>query len=260
MVNKNNYWYVFCKTDLLLEKRNDGSHTIPFQENPPTEVKEWTTIHNITMPDGEHLKTYRISSPVIENEHYVMSGLRASFRLLPNDLYLKAGKCAEILYWDANTKYCGVCGGPMKLHTDISKRCENCGKEVWPQLATAIIVLISRGDEVLMVHANNFKGDFYGLIAGFVETGENLEEAVNREVMEETGIRIKNIRYFKSQPWPYPCGLMVGFFAEYVSGDIHLQRSELSSGGWFSRDNMPVIPEKVSLARMLIDEWLKEKQ
>ena len=252
------YWFVFCKSDLLLKKQQDGTFTIPFQEKTPTEVKPWTAIHKITPLGNVDVKAYNIDSPVIEDDEYVMKGLRMSFDLLPKELYMKGGKCAEILYWDSNTKFCGVCGGPMKLHTDISKRCENCGKEVWPQLATAIIVLISRGDELLLVHANNFKGNFYGLVAGFVETGEDLEQAVNREVMEETEIKIKNIWYFKSQPWPYPCGLMVGFFAEYESGEIHLQRSELSSGGWFHKDKLPVIPGKVSLARMLIDTWLKQ--
>lgn len=251
------YWFVFCKTDLLLQKLPDGTFTVPLQDEAPTEVKPWTGIHNITPLGDIEVKTYSINAPVVENKDFVMSGLRASFDLLPSELYLKAGKCAEILYWDSNTKYCGVCGGTMRLHTDISKRCENCGKEVWPQLATAIIVLISRGNEVLLVHANNFKGNFYGLVAGFVETGEDLEEAVNREVFEETGIKIKNIRYIKSQPWPYPCGLMVGFFADYESGEIHLQRTELGDGGWFDRHNLPVIPGKVSLARMLIDKWLK---
>ena len=144
----------------------------------------------------------------------------------------------------------------MKMHTEISKRCTECGKEIWPQLATAVIVLIHRGDEVLLVRARNFRGDFYGLVAGFVETGETLEEAVVREVHEETGIEITNIRYFASQPWPYPSGLMVGFHADYVAGEIHLQRSELSSGGWFRKDNLPHIPEKLSIARRLIDSWL----
>ena len=111
---------------------------------------------------------------------------------------------------------------------------------------------------LLLVHARNFKTDFYGCIAGFVETGESLEEAVRREVMEETHIRIKNLKYFKSQPWPYPCGLMVGFFAEYESGELVLQESELSKGGWFNKNNLPTIPEKLSLARMLIDCWLGE--
>ena len=146
----------------------------------------------------------------------------------------------------------------MKLHTDISKRCTNCGKEVWPALATAIIVAITRneGREILLVQSNKFKKDYLGLVAGFVETGETLEQCVHREVMEETQLRIRNLRYFASQSWPYPCGLMVGFTAEYESGELHLQRSELNKGGWFSRENLPAIPGKVSLARQLIDHWL----
>jgi len=124
------------------------------------------------------------------------------------------------------------------------------------RVAPAIIVLIHRGDEVLLVHARNFKGNFYGLVAGFVETGETLEEAVHREVMEETGLTITNLRYFGSQPWPYPSGLMVGFTADYVSGDIHLQREELSRGAWFTKDNLPEIPEKLSIARQILDDWL----
>ena len=126
-------------------------------------------------------------------------------------------------------------------------------------LATAVIVLIHKGDEVLLVRAKNFRTDFYGLVAGFVETGETLEEAVAREAFEETGVKIQNIRYFGSQPWPYPCGLMVGFNADYVSGDIHLQKSEIAKGGWFSRDNLPTIPEKLSIARMLLDAWIEQK-
>ncbi len=109
-----------------------------------------------------------------------------------------------------------------------------------------------------MVHARNFKTDFYGLVAGFVETGETLEEAVHREVEEETGIKIKNIRYFGSQPWPYPCGLMVGFNADYDGGDIHLQQSELSKGAWFTKDNLPTIPEPLSIARMILDDWINK--
>lgn len=255
----NCYWFIFCKTELVLEKQDDGTYTIPFGEKPPIDTKPWTTIHNITpFQDGTAVKTFRIDTPLTDSDQYEMCGLRKSYYKIPYDLYLKAGKCQEILYWDFNTKFCGVCGAPMKLHTDISKRCTNCGKEVWPQLATAIIVLVRRNDEVLLVHARNFQGDFYGLVAGFVETGETLEEAVVREVREETGLEIKNIQYFGSQPWPYPCGLMVGFNAEYVSGEIHLQRSELSSGKWFKKDNLPHIPEKLSIARKLLDHWLEE--
>ena len=252
------YWFVFCKGDLLLEKTSEGRYTIPYQEEAPTPLKEWTNVHTITPFGDDDVRTYTIDGPVTDNPRYEMCGLRATYNKLPHELYQIAGKCQEILYWDANTRFCGVCGGPMKMHTEISKRCTHCGKEIWPLLATAIIVLIHREDKVLLVHARNFRGKFFGLVAGFVETGETLEEAVVREVHEEVGIKIKNIRYFASQPWPYPCGLMVGFTADYVSGELHLQRSELDDAGWFDRDHLPPVPDKMSIARQLIDSWLEE--
>lgn len=251
-------FFVFCKGDIMLEKLPDGTYTIPLSEAPPTEVKPWTNIMNVSGLEGTEVRTYRIDAPVTGDERFEMCGLRPSYYKLSSELYLKAGKCQELLYWDQNTKYCGVCGAPMKMHTDISKRCTECGKEVWPMLATAIIVLIHKGDEVLLVHARNFKSNFMGLVAGFVETGETLEEAVHREVMEETHLKITNLRYFGSQPWPYPCGLMVGFNADYVSGEIKLQKEELARGAWFKKDNLPQIPEKLSIARKLIDAWLDE--
>ena len=259
------YYFIFSKTDLLLQKQKDGSLSIPLCDDVPVEVKPWTHIMDVSpMDDGTLVKTLNVDSSrqiaitdvTLRDSGHEFVGLRQSYYHLSNELYLKAGKCSELLYWDRNTQYCGVCGAPMRMHTDISKKCSECGKEVWPQLATAVIALIHRGDEVLLVHAKNFKSDFYGLVAGFVETGETLEEAVAREVMEETGLTIKDITYQRSQPWPYPCGLMVGYTAAYVSGDIRLQRSELSKGGWFRYDEMPKIPEKLSVARKLIDQWL----
>lgn len=241
-------YFVFCQSDLVLEKTNNG-YQIPTEL--PVEMKPWSTVMNV---DGD--KACRIEQPLLGNERYEMCGLRQSYYKLSHEDYLKAGKCHELLYWDQNTKFCGVCGGPMRFDTDISKKCEHCGKEVWPQLATAVIVLVRKDKEVLLVHAKNFRTDFYGLVAGFVETGETLEEAVHREVMEETGLHIKNLKYFASQPWPYPCGLMVGFHADYAGGDIHLQQSEIAKGGWFRRDNLPTIPEPLSIARMLLDDWL----
>lgn len=253
------YFFVFCKGDIMLEKLPDGTYTIPLEEDAPTEIKPWYNIINAGPIGDIEVRTYQIDAPITHNAKYEMCGLRPSYYKLNSELYLKAGKCEELLYWDKNTHFCGVCGAPMKMHTDTSKKCTECGKEVWPQLATAIIVLIHKGDEVLLVHAKNFKSNFMGLVAGFVETGETLEQAVHREVMEETNLTITNIRYFGSQPWPYPCGLMVGFTADYVSGEIKLQTSELARGAWFSKDNLPTIPEKLSIARKLIDAWLEGK-
>ena len=246
------YWFIFCKDEILLTEAGE----IPESEIPPVELAEWHTLHHLPAIANIPCRTVRIDAPVLK-EGYQMVGLRQSFDLLSSTFYNMASKAAEILYWDATTKFCGVCGAPMKLHTDISKRCVNCGKEVWPSLAVAIIVAVTRnsGKELLMVQSKNFRGDYYGLVAGFVETAETLEECVRREVEEETGIRVDNIRYVASQSWPYPSGLMVGFTAEYVSGELAIQHSELKKGGWFTVDSLPPIPGKVSLARFLIDEW-----
>lgn len=193
-------------------------------------------------------------------------GLRESFSVLPRADFRMAGKARELLHWDETTKFCGVCGAPTKRFHDIAKRCTHCGKEHWPNVATAVIILIERRSpsgrredgEALLVQAQNFRGDYYGLVAGFVETGETLEEAAHREILEETGLTVKNLRYIASQPWPFPSVLMVGFRAEYADGDLQLQTSELRKGGWFRRNEMPAIPGKVSLARHLIDLWLEE--
>lgn len=249
------YWFVFCKDELLLE-RIAGGYRVPLQKEPPVSLAEWHTVLTLPRLEGHLSGAVRIDAPVTGREDAEMVGLRASFDKLPAPFYTQAGKAAELLYWDGNTRFCGVCGAPMRFHTPISKRCTNCGKEVWPQLATAVIVLVRRGEEILLVHANNFHGPYYGLVAGFVETGETLEECVSREVWEETRIRVTGIRYFGSQPWPYPCGLMIGFVADYAGGELRLQREELGAGGWFGKDSLPPIPGKVSIARRMIDAWI----
>lgn len=250
------YYFLFCQDELLLTADN----SVPLTNEVPVRLEAWQQLHHLPDLEGYACYTAKLDAPITD-AGWKMMPLRASFDVLPTPIYNRAGKAREILYWDQNTKFCGVCGAPMKLHTDISKRCTNCGKEVWPALATAIIVAVSRNnnEEILLVQSNKFKKDYLGLVAGFVETGETLEECLRREVWEETHIHVKNIRYFASQPWPYPSGLMVGFTAEYEDGELHLQRSELNKGGWFRRDNMPAIPGEVSLARHLIDYWMGRK-
>ena len=251
-----NYYFLFCQDELLLT--SEGK--VPQGFEPPVHLEAWQQLHHLPQLHNNECFTAHLDAPITK-EGFSMMPLRATFDVLPFDIYNMAGKAREILYWDRNTKFCGVCGAPMKQHTDISKRCTNCEKEVWPALATAIIVAVTRNnnEEILLVQSNKFKKDYLGLVAGFVETAETLEECLMREVFEETHIRVKNIRYVASQPWPYPCGLMVGFKAEYNGGEIELQRTELNKGGWFSRNNMPAIPGEVSLARQLIDKWMNHE-
>ncbi|MDO5343145.1 MAG: NAD(+) diphosphatase, partial [Bacteroidia bacterium] len=148
----------------------------------------------------------------------------------------------------------------MAQKSDEVRKCPECRQEFYPNLAPAIIVRVQKEDKILMVRARNFRGNFYGLVAGFVEPGETLEQCVEREVMEETGLRITNIRYFGSQPWPYPSGVMIGFTADYVGGELKLQQEELAAGDFFTRDQMPTLPKKLSIARKLVDDWLESKK
>lgn len=255
-------WFIFCQSDLLLTLDN----AIPTSVDPPSPVQS----HHVRQPlpslDGYPCVGVRIDHPITAHPELHQVGLRETFALLPAADFKMAGKARELLHWDENTRFCGVCGAPTKRFHDIAKRCTHCGKEHWPNVATAVIILIDRpsasrrreDDEVLLVQSKNFRGDYYGVVAGFVETGETLEEAAHREIQEETGITVKNLRYIASQPWPFPSVLMVGFRAEYAEGNLQLQTSELRKGGWFRRSELPAIPGKVSLARRLIELWLGE--
>ncbi len=184
--------------------------------------------------------------------------LRASYDVLPLQDYQRAGKAAELLYWHANHRFCSKCGAKMQKTSPISLKCTECNTEIWPQLSPAIIVLIHRGDKILLVRSRNFRGDYYGLVAGFVELGESLEEALIREIREETQLEVDDIQYFGSQPWPYPLGLMVGFTARYAGGELKLQDEELVEGDWFDIYDLPKIPKPLSLARKLIDNYIEK--
>lgn len=253
-------WFVFYNGQVLIEKKADGYH-IPYSSFPPTKVPVGGTIHLIGNLNGYPAKTYAIptTEPDNENTPYMMKDLRASYDVLPFEEYYKAGKASQILTWDKNSRYCPMCGVPTAQISPIAKQCPECRQEFYPRISPAIIVLIKKKDSILLVHARNFRGTFKGLVAGFLEPGETLEECVHREVMEETGLRIKNLKYFGSQPWPYPSGIMIGYSAEYESGNIKLQDEELSTGCFYKKDNLPEIPKKLSIARKLIDAWLEGK-
>ena len=252
------YWFVYYKDQLLIEQK-EGTYHIPIGTEPPIKVPVGSTIHSIGNLNEIPCKTYNLHTPIPGNEAPVrqMVGLRASYDMLLFEEYYQAGKAFQILNWDQNTRYCPACGVPTKQISDIGKKCPECRQEFYPHISPAIIVRIQKEDSILMVRAKNFRGTYYGLVAGFLEAGETLEECVHREVMEETGIRIKNLKYFGSQPWPYPSGVMIGFTADYESGEIKLQDEELSAGAFFRKDNLPEIPKKLSLARKLIDDWLE---
>ena len=238
-------YYLYQERQLLLTADN----------SVPVDVRGVSDGMEFSIDDGVVCVAANCSCPP-EDLHPV--GLRESYDLLPLSDYLRAGKAAELLYWHQHHQYCGKCGTRLEPLTELSKWCPQCKTELWPQLSPAIIVLIHRGREILLVRSRTFKHNFYGLVAGFVEFGESLEECVRREIHEETQLEVDDVHYFGSQPWPYPQGLMIGFTARYKSGELKLQDEELSAGGWFDIDHLPTIPKPLSMARKLIDSYIKE--
>lgn len=185
----------------------------------------------------------------------VWKTLREAATLLSPVSYRAVAKASEMLSWSEGFLFCPRCGHPLSPQGDLMRKCPSCGMEHWPRVNVAAIVLIMRGDRALLVRAHNFVRPFFGLVAGFLEPGETLEECVRREVWEETQLRISQPRYITSQVWPYPANLMCAFSARWESGELSLQESELADGGWFTRHDLPVLPDGASIARRLIDAW-----
>lgn len=185
--------------------------------------------------------------------------LRSLFHRLDDVNYRIAMTAVHLVEWDKRHRFCSRCGKELKHRSDIrAKECEGCGLLEFPRISPAIIVLIEKGDTILLARSPRFTTPFYSVLAGFVEPGENLEDAVHREVKEETGITVKNVAYFGSQPWPFPDSLMIGFTAEYESGEIQIDGDEISEAGWFSADALPEVPGKRSIAGHLIDWFVKK--
>jgi len=191
-------------------------------------------------------------------EGLAFSSLRASYGRLADADWALAGRAVQILDWDATHRFCGHCGAETQpVVGERSKECPACGLRAFPRLSPAVIVLVQRGEEMLLAHSAQWAEPVYSCIAGFVEPGESLEEAVEREVEEEVGIQIRDVRYHSSQPWPFPNSLMLGFTARYAGGEIRIDERELADAQWFSATRLPPeLPGKLSIARRLVDSFL----
>jgi NAD+ diphosphatase len=208
--------------------------------------------------DGQPCYSAELPEETPAPEGMSFRGLRELYGSLDEDLFTLGGRAIQITEWDRTHQFCGHCATPMiQLPNERAKRCPKCGLVNYPRLSPAIIVLVSRGDEVLLARAPRFPPDMYSVLAGFVEPGESLEQTVVREVREEVGIEVKDIRYFGSQPWPFPNSLMIGFTAIYAGGDIVLEPEEIVDAAWFHKHHLPQIPPRLSIARKLID-WFVE--
>ena len=186
-------------------------------------------------------------------------GARALFQQVDEVVLGVAGRALAIAEWDITHRFCGRCATPTDLVPgERARRCPSCRTPFYPRISPAVIVLITRGDSMLLARSSNFPSPFFSTLAGFVEPGESLEEAVHREVKEEVGIELKNVRYFGSQPWPFGRSLMVGFTAEYAGGELRVDGQEIAEANWFTAGSLPRIPPRLSIARHLIDAFLEK--
>lgn len=187
-------------------------------------------------------------------------GLRQALPLLPDHYVPTLIRARQLNIFDRTHRFCSACAHPLTMQeTGASKCCPQCNAVYFPKLSPAMMVLVKRGKELLLAHAPHFANNMYSALAGFVESGESVEDCIHREVMEEVGVRITNLHYMGSQSWPFPHSLMLAFLADYVEGEITPQAGEIEDARWFAPDALPNLPNTSSIAYWLIQQGLKSE-
>jgi NAD+ diphosphatase len=250
-------WFCF-RGDRLLVRLAADTAALPDYAELATVGVDFETSHYLGRLGDVDCYTLALDDDLELPPETTVEGLRALYGRLADDYFSIAGRAVQILLWDQTHRFCGRCGQPtVNAPAERAKLCPQCGLLSFPRLSPAVIMLVYNGDEFLLARNRAFAEGFFSVLAGFVEPGESLEEAVAREVREEVGVEIEQIRYFGSQPWPFPHSLMIGFTARYTSGDIRPQESEIVEAAWFNRGgDLPRLPGKLSIARKLIDAFL----
>ncbi len=251
-------WFIF-KGHAMVVKEDGRSVVVPRLRDPgdlglnPIRQRSVGTLDGLPCYCGE------IGADTEVPRDMALRGLRYLYSQLDEITHSVAMRAVHLIEWDRTVLYCSRCGGKISDKTEMNaKECPGCGFVSFPRISPAVIVLVEREGTVLLARAARFDQEMYSVLAGFVEPGESLEDTVRREIEEEVGIRVKNIRYFGSQPWPFPDSLMVGFTAEYESGEITVDKTEIVDAAWFEPRRLPQIPGPISIARKLIDWFVEE--
>lgn len=249
------YWFYFRNEKLLTQ---GGENNVSICTSSPKQL-------NVKLRFSQYLGDYEgIDCFVAEPQETFkpgnsmqFSGLRSLFEHLEADLFILAGRAIQVLHWHKEHQFCGKCATAMENRaSELAKICPNCRFISYPRLSPAVIMSVVRGDQILLARSPRFTKGMYSTLAGFVEPGETLEEAVKREVREEVNITVQNVRYVASQPWPFPHSIMIGFSADYQSGTIEVDGKEIEDAAWFSIHDLPPLPSKITIARMLIDNFI----
>ena len=210
--------------------------------------------HYLGRLDGVDCVAMLLDDDAQISQGYALAGLRSLFLSLPEPLLAVAARAFQVVEWDRTHRFCGRCGAPTRDRDDErAKQCTACGYVAYPRISPAMMVLVTRERELLLARAKRFHASMYSALAGFVEAGESIEDCIHREVREEVGVEVRDLRYFASQSWSFPHSLMIAYTARYAGGELEPDPSEIADVRWFSVDALPDLPSPVSIARRLID-------
>jgi len=222
---------------------------------------EPASVHGLGRFDGQDHVAVTLNENVSERplpETIKADGLRAWFGVLDDTALSIAMRAVQVVEWDRTHRFCGACGQPTtKSASERSRSCNACRLTMYPRICPAMMVQITRGREMLLGRGINFPPGRYSALAGFLEAGETIEQAVHREVMEEVGMRVQNLQYFASQSWPFPNSLMIAFTAEYRDGELNFDPNELADAQWFDIDALPQLPPRLSVAGALLKHTIQ---
>lgn len=252
------HWFIFHK-DQLLVRTDLSSDLLPGHSERDFLCLNPSTCHYLGQLDNGKSFCTILSDPDNLPHGYALCSLRTLSDQIDPEIFMLAGRAYQILHWDAMNQFCGRCGSPTRLrNSERARKCDHCGNIIYPRISPAIIVAILRDDQILLAHNRTFRPGLYSLVAGFMEPGEEFEDTVAREVFEEVGVQVKNIRYYASQTWPFPDSLMVGFICDYDGGDIHVDGIEIEHADWFTRDTLPEIPGPTRIAGNIIQGFINQ--
>ena len=248
-------WFLFHEGQILI---SDDRPQDPFPVFDPRFVEGMDGLerHYLGMLDDTHCMAVELPEPGLSVPGLYTESLRRLLVRLDHAQFAMFSRASQVLSWRRNHAFCSRCGQPAR--PDLSERtmiCDACGYTQYPRITPCVIMLVTRGEEALLARSARFPEGFFSCLAGFMEPGETAEQAVAREVMEETGLSITNLRYHGSQSWPFPHSLMLGFTADYAGGEIRLEDDEIVEAHWYRPEQLPMMPPQGSIARSLIDTW-----
>lgn len=248
------HWFIVRESRLLVR---EGDNRLPHHFEI---VGETLRMHYLGQLGPEHCFSAEVAVEVEAPAGWRWSDLRSLYGRIDERLYALAGRAVQIVDWDRTHQYCGRCGAPTRARTEErSRECPSCGLVAYPRLAPALMALVRRmPDEILLARSPRFAPGMFSALAGFAEPGETLEQCLHREVFEEVGLRVKNLRYFASQPWPFPHSLMIAFICDWAEGEISPDPVEIAEAKWFKIAGLPQLPQPISIARRLIDAAVAE--